>query len=87
MRELVQSEIQSRAEQKIPGYIEGQEKYAKQYKVSVHQWSYGRLIQNIHSQAAKAEIVVEEGKQPIRGSPPEKATGLAIAAYQSRQPQ
>jgi hypothetical protein len=31
MRELVQSEIQSRAEQKIPGYIEGQAKYAKQY--------------------------------------------------------
>ena len=35
MRELVQSEIQSRAEQKIPGYIEGQEKYAGQYKVSI----------------------------------------------------
>jgi len=33
MRELVQSEIQARAEQKIPGYIEAQEKYAKQYRV------------------------------------------------------
>jgi transposase len=65
MRELVQSEIQSRAEQKIPGYIKGQEKYAKDYTVSVHQWSYGRLIDNIKAQAAKLSIVVEEGQQPI----------------------
>ena len=84
MRELVQSEIQSRAEQKIPGYIEGQEKYAKPYRVSVHQWSYGRLIDNIKAQAAKLSIVVEEAKQPIRGSPQEKAKEIAISAYGDR---
>jgi transposase len=84
MRELVQSEIQSRAEQKIPGYIEGQEKYAKQYRVSVHQWSYGRLIDNIRASAAKLSIVVEEGQQPIRGSPQEKAKEMAISAYRDR---
>ncbi|WP_219907701.1 type V CRISPR-associated protein Cas12k [Aphanothece hegewaldii] len=46
MRELIQAEIQAKAEQKIPGYIEGQEKYAKQYRMNIHQWSYGRLIEN-----------------------------------------
>lgn len=81
MRELVQSEIQSRAEQKIPGYIEGQKKYAKQYRISVHQWSYGRLIDNIKAQAAKLSIPVEEGQQSIRGSPQEKASYMAISAY------
>ncbi|MDZ8236915.1 MAG: type V CRISPR-associated protein Cas12k [Nostoc sp. ChiQUE01a] len=84
MREQVQSEIQAKAEQKSD-LIEVQQKYAKQYRVSVHQWSYGRLIANIQSQAAKAGIVIEESKQPIRGSPQEKAKELAIAAYYSRQ--
>jgi len=84
MHELVQSEIQLRAEQKIPGYIEGQEKYAKQYRVSVHQWSYGRLIDNIKAQAAKLSIVVEEGQQSIRGSPQEKASDMAISVYRDR---
>lgn len=83
MREQVQSEIQAKAEQKSD-VIEVQQKYAKQYRVSVHQWSYGRLIANICSSAAKAEIDIEEAKQPIRGSPEEKAKELAIAAYNSR---
>ncbi|MBD2353773.1 hypothetical protein H6G41_03890 [Tolypothrix sp. FACHB-123] len=84
MREQVQSEIQAKAEQKSD-LIEVQQKYAKQYRVSVHQWSYSRLMANIQSQAAKAGIVIEESKQPIRGSPQEKAKELAIAAYHSRQ--
>ena len=84
MRELIQSEIQARAEQKIPGYIKAQEEYAKQYRVSVHQWSYGRLIDNIKAQASKDSIVIEEGEQPIRGSPQEKAKAMAIAAYHAR---
>ncbi|QIR40289.1 hypothetical protein HCG51_28630 [Tolypothrix sp. PCC 7910] len=84
MREQVQSEIQAKAEQKSD-VIEVQQKYAKQYRVSVHQWSYGRLITNICLSAAKAGIVIEESKQPIRGSPQEKAKELAIAAYHDRQ--
>lgn len=84
MREQVQSEIQAKAEQKSD-VIEVQQKYAKQYRVSVHQWSYGRLITNICSLAAKAGIVIEESKQPIRGSPHQKAKELAIAAYHLRQ--
>ncbi|PPJ64077.1 type V CRISPR-associated protein Cas12k [Cuspidothrix issatschenkoi] len=84
MREQIQSEIQSKAEQKSD-IIEVQQKYAKQYRTTVHQWSYGRLISNIQSQASKAGIAIEEGKQPIRASPLEKAKELAISAYQSRK--
>ncbi|MEH2256148.1 type V CRISPR-associated protein Cas12k [Nostoc sp.] len=84
MREQVQSEIQAKAEQKSD-LIEVQQKYARQYRVNVHQWSYGRLMANIHSSAVKAGIVIEESKQPIRGSPQEKAKELAISAYHSRK--
>ena len=84
MREQVQSEIQSKAEQKSE-LIEVQKQYAKQYRVSVHQWSYGRLISIVQSQVSKTGIVIEEAKQVILGSPQEKAKELAIAAYHSRK--
>ncbi len=85
MREIVHSEVQARAEAKCSGCVEAQAMYAKQYRKSVHYWSYGRLIQSIHNQAVKTGIAVEEGQQPIRGSPQEKARNLAITAYHSRQ--
>ncbi|HEY9800458.1 MAG TPA: type V CRISPR-associated protein Cas12k [Leptolyngbyaceae cyanobacterium] len=85
MREQISSEIQSRAEKRCPGYKEVQQKYAKEYRMSVHRWSYGRLIKSIKSQAAKAGISIEIGTQPIRGSPQEKARDLAVFAYQERQ--
>ncbi|BAT55382.1 hypothetical protein NOS3756_43690 [Nostoc sp. NIES-3756] len=85
MREQISSEIQSRAEKKCPGYKEVQQKYAKEYRMSVHRWGYGRLIESIKSQAAKAGIFTEIGTQPIRGSPQEKARDLAVFAYQERQ--
>lgn len=84
MREIVQCEIQALAEQKCPEYQEGQRNYAKQYRMSIHQWSYGRLIECIKSQAAKIGIAIEEGQQPVRGSPQEKAREMAISAYRSR---
>lgn len=84
MREIVQSEIQVKAEQKCPGYVEGQAMYAKLYRVSVHNWSYGRLIESIQGQAAKIGVAVEQLKQPLRGNQKEKARDLAIAVYQSR---
>lgn len=83
-REIIQGEMQALAEQKCPEYQEGQKKYAKQYRVSIHQWSYGRLIECVKTQAAKTGIVIEEAKQSIRGSPQEKAKELAFAAYNSR---
>ena len=85
MWEILHSEIKVKAEQKIPGYKEGHERYAKDYRVSIHNWSYGRAIDNIKSQAAKAGIAVEVGIQPLQGTPQEKARDLAIAAYQSRE--
>ncbi len=84
MREIVQSEIQAIAEAKCPGSVEVQQKYAKQYRVNVHSWSYGRLIQSIQSKAAQIGILIEEGKQPIRGSPHDKARELALSAYNLR---
>jgi len=85
MREQISSEIQSRAENKCPGYKKVQQKYAKEYRVNVHRWSYGRLIESIKSQAAQAGIAIETGTQPIRASPQEKARDLALFAYQERQ--
>ncbi|MGQ4648115.1 type V CRISPR-associated protein Cas12k [Lyngbya aestuarii] len=84
MREIVQSEVQTRAEQKVPGFKEGQQQYAKQYRVSVHRWSYGRLSESISQSAAKTGIPVEVGQQSIRGSPQQQALDLAITAYYSR---
>ncbi len=84
MREILDSEIRARAEQKIPNCKEGQDKYVRQYRRSIHKWSYGRLIGALSNSAAKLEISVEEGKQSMRGSPQEKARDLAISAYQSR---
>jgi hypothetical protein len=84
MREAIQAEIQARAELKIPNSVEAQKKYAKQYCIHIHNWSYDRLIQCIQSQAVKYNIAIEEAKQPIRGSPQDKAKSLVFAAYQAR---
>ena len=82
IREIVQSEIKAKAEAKIPGYEEGQKKYAIAYRINVHNWSYGRLIENITTGASKLGISVAEVKQPIRGSPTQKAQEMAILAHQ-----
>jgi transposase len=84
MREIISCEVQAKAEQKSPNYKEGQQEYAKQYRVSVHYWSYGRLIESIQSEAKKTGIAIEVGQQPIQGSPQEKARDLALNAYNSR---
>ena len=78
MKEIVTSEIKAKAEAKIPGYQEGQKKYAKQYRVNIHNWSYGRLIENITNQANKSGIAIKKVKQSVRGSPTEKAKEMAI---------
>ncbi|MEH2373879.1 type V CRISPR-associated protein Cas12k [Nostoc sp.] len=85
MREIIQSEVQAKAEKKIPGYKEGQQNYAKDYRISIHRWSYGRLIESIQIQAGKSGISIESGSQPIRDSQEEQARDLALFAYQERQ--
>lgn len=57
----------------------------KKYRMNVHNWSYGRLIDNIQAQAAKANISVEETKQSIRGSPFEQAKNIVFKAYRERK--
>lgn len=84
MREIIQSEVLFKAEKKIPGFIEGQKNYAKEYRRQVHNWSYGRLIENIQNQATKVGISIETQQQAIRGSPQEQARDLALFAYQCR---
>jgi len=84
VRELVQSEVQMRAEKKVSGYLEGQKQYAKQYRIQVHQWSYGRLIERIRSKASQQGIAIEQARQSIRGSPQEQAQALALFAYRDR---
>lgn len=85
IRDITNSEIQARAEQKCPGHLASQKRYAKQYRTSIHRWSYGRLIDNLRSQASQLGIPVETVKQPSQGNPQEKAQEIAIAAYHSRQ--
>ncbi|PSB68249.1 hypothetical protein C7B61_01900 [filamentous cyanobacterium CCP1] len=85
IREMVEAEVQARAEQRIVGYEEGQRQYAKQYRASVHRWSYGRLTEKIQSQAAQIGIMVEQAKQMFQGTPQEKAKNLVTEAYNSRK--
>ncbi len=66
------------------GYKEGQKKYAKQYRVNVHNWSYGRLTDFISQKANIAGIAIEKARQPLNGSNQEQAKNVAIVAYNSR---
>lgn len=84
IRDLLASEIIARAEQKCPGSVEAQDKYAKEYQMTISRWSYNRLIETIRSKALQLGITVESGFQQIRGDPKEQAKDLAIATYHSR---
>ncbi|MCY7322928.1 MAG: type V CRISPR-associated protein Cas12k [Phormidesmis sp. CAN_BIN36] len=84
LRELLNSEITAKAEQKCPGSVEAQDKYAKEYCKAIPRWSYNRLIAAIRSKANQLGITVESGFQPIKGNPQEQAKDVAISAYHSR---
>ncbi|WP_052312608.1 type V CRISPR-associated protein Cas12k [Geminocystis herdmanii] len=85
IRSITEAEIQARAEERIPEYKEGQRKYAQDYCVQVHQWSYGRLIDNIKAISSKLGIVVEEGKQPKQGKFTDKALQLALSTQKNNR--
>lgn len=85
IRSITEAEIQARAEERIPEYKEGQRKYAQDYRVQVHQWSYGRLIDNIKAISSKLGIVVEEGKQPKQGKFTDKALQLALSTQKNNR--
>ena len=84
MRDIIHSEVQARAERKIPGCIEAQKQYAQQYRISIHQWSYNRLTENIIQQAAKAGIEIKFSRQIPFGHPQQQAQQLAIIAHGER---
>lgn len=83
-RDLLNSEIQARAEQKCPGSVKAQKQYAKKYRQAIHQWSYNRLIQAIYSQATQLRIPVEVGFQLLKGNSQELAKNIAISSYHAR---
>ncbi len=68
LREHLAAEINARAEQKFDSK-EVQNKYAKQYRISIHRWSYDRLLTTIRNQAQKAGISIEIASQPLRVTP------------------
>jgi hypothetical protein len=80
----IQSEIDAMAQQKIPDYLEGQKKYAKQVRINLHNWSYSRLNDSISSKAGQSGIAIEYGIQPARASPNEQAKEVALFAYAKR---
>lgn len=84
IRDTLQAEVDAKAEQKIPGYLQGQKRYSKAYKPSIHKWSYGRLLDQLSSKAAQTGLTIEETKQSISGSLQEKSKKVAIAAYEAR---
>lgn len=83
LRTHLSSEIKARAKQKSD-VKEVQRKYAKQFQISVHRWSYSRLLANIRNQATKVGISIEARFPPSEGSPEEKARDLALTVYHTR---
>lgn len=85
IREATESEVKARAEQIFPGYQELQDCYAKDYRASIHRWSYNRLAECIQVKAQRAGIATEKVQQPHSGTPQEKARDLVLAAYEKRK--
>ena len=77
VREILNSEIQVKAEAKAPGCKKAQKKYAKNYRKSIHRWSYSRLCKAIASKANQKGIAIEYARQPSQGQPEIQAKDLA----------
>ncbi|MDZ8091102.1 MAG: type V CRISPR-associated protein Cas12k [Nostoc sp. DedQUE05] len=84
MKEIRTSAIQAKAETKIPGDVNAQKLYVKEYNRQIHNWSYNRLQESINSKAAELKISIEFGIQPHYGTLEEQARDLAFYAYQCR---
>ncbi len=84
IREVIQAQIQARAEQRIPDSKKLQQQYAKQYRMSAHRWSYGRVLDAIRSRAGKEGLIVEEGIHSHCDTAAEQAKDVALSAYALR---
>ncbi len=85
VREILNSEIQAKAEAKIPGCKKAQKRYAKEYRKNIHRWSYARLCDAIESKAAQKGLAIECERQIPSGTPEIQAKDLALIAYHNRQ--
>jgi len=85
IRESIEAGVKARAKRKFPNEFERQQNYAKQFRNSVHRWSYGRLIDCIQSRASRVGILIEQGQQPAQGTLQEQAAQVALSAYYARQ--
>ncbi|HEY9832915.1 MAG TPA: type V CRISPR-associated protein Cas12k [Stenomitos sp.] len=85
IEEATESEVRARAEQRFPGYQKLQDRYAKDYRASIHCWSYNRLAEFIQIKAERAGIALEKVYQSYGDTPQEKARNLVLAAYQNRK--
>lgn len=80
-RENLHQELEAKAEWKYPGDKAKQKEYQKQYKIDLHQWSYGRLCQYIEERAGKIGVPVEFVPSPAGGD----AIQIARAAFPERE--
>jgi hypothetical protein len=85
IRLSIQSEVDAMAQQKIPDYVEGQKKYAKQVRINLHNWSYNRLSETIINKAKLSQLIIEYGDQPARLNTTEQAREVALSAYLKRK--
>ncbi|MBL1200960.1 MAG: hypothetical protein FWK04_18215 [Nostoc sp. GBBB01] len=84
IREIRASAIQAKAETKIPGDVNAQKQYVKEYNRQIHDWSYNRLQESIKSKAGELKISIEFGIQPSYDTLQEQARDLALSVYQCR---
>ena len=85
VREILDSEIQARAEAKAPGCKKTQKRYARNYRKSIHRWSYARLCKAIASKAIQKGIAIEYARQSSQGASEIQARDLALTAFRDRQ--
>ena len=85
VREILNSEIQVKAETKAPGCKKAQKQYARKYRQSIHRWSYARLCEALASKANRKGIAIEYARQSSQGTSEIQARDLALTAYRDRQ--
>ncbi|MBD1809773.1 hypothetical protein H6F98_30630 [Microcoleus sp. FACHB-SPT15] len=85
IREANESKVRARAEQRFPGNQKLQNQSDKDYRASIHRWSYNRLSELIQLKAKKAGIATEKAQQPPGDNPQEKARNLVLAACEKRK--
>jgi IS605 OrfB family transposase len=85
IREMVEAEVNERAQAHIPDFVAGQKQYAKAYRTQVNRWSYQILQTAISSKAEQTGIAIEVTQQGYAGSQTDKARDMALRAFEERK--